>query len=489
MTLSTLRVAIVGAGPAGIYAGNLLAQAVAALNGAVPEPVEGQGPSAPDAVEIDLFESLPAPYGLIRYGVAPDHPRIKGIVTSLHEMLDAFPEPGAARRTIRFIGNVEVGRDIALDELRERYHAVILATGALRDAALDLPGVDLPGSYGAADFVAWYDGHPDVPRSWPLDASSVAVIGNGNVALDVARVLAKHAVDLRTTDVPDNVLAGLEASAVTDVHVFGRRGPADIKFTPIELRELGELRDVDIVLYDEDFEGVDPTTAPNNQLKVMLRTLNSWRGRASTGASRRLHLHFWHAPVEITGDGRVDGIRFARTAPDAAGAPVPTGEVREYDVQSVYRAIGYYGTRVEGADFDERRGVVPNVEGRVLGQPGLYATGWIKRGPVGLIGHTKSDALETVGHLIADAQAGLLTAPSAPGAPSLPTPGSLSLPKGDVLDLLDERETAYTTWDGWLALDAHERALGKNHEHVRERVKVVGRDEQVEISRPGVLTR
>lgn len=459
MTLSTLRVAIVGAGPAGIYAGNLLAQAVAAHD-------------AIGAVEIDLFESLPAPYGLIRYGVAPDHPRIKGIVTSLHEMLDAFPETGSARRTIRFIGNVEVGRDIALDELRERYHGVILATGALRDAALDLPGVDLTGSYGAADFVAWYDGHPDVPRTWPLDAPSVAVIGNGNVALDVARVLAKHAVDLRTTEVPDNVLAGLESSAVTDVHVFGRRGPADIKFTPIELRELGDVRDVDIVLYDDDFEGVDPTAASNNQLKVMLRTLNSWRDRPSTGASRRLHLHFWHAPVEITGDGRVEGIRFARTAPDADGAPVPTGEVREYDVQAVYRAIGYYGTRVEGADFDEHRGVVPNDEGRVLGQPGLYATGWIKRGPVGLIGHTKSDALETIGHLVADAAAGALTAPAV---------------ETDVLDLLDERETAYTTWDGWLALDAHERALGENHEHVRERVKVVGRDEQVDISRPGVL--
>ena len=459
MTLSTLRVAIVGAGPAGIYAGNLLAQAVTARD-------------TIGTVEIDLFESLPAPYGLIRYGVAPDHPRIKGIVTSLHEMLDAFPETSSARRTIRFIGNVEVGRDIALDELRERYHGVILATGALRDAALDISGADLPGSYGAADFVAWYDGHPDVPRTWPLDASSVAVIGNGNVALDVARVLAKHAVDLRTTEVPDNVLAGLESSAVTDVHVFGRRGPADIKFTPIELRELGDVRDVDIVLYDEDFDGVDPTAASNNQLKVMLRTLQSWRDRPSTGASRRLHLHFWHSPVEITGEGRVEGIRFARTAPDADGAPVPTGEVRDYDVQAVYRAIGYYGTRVEGADFDEHRGVVPNDEGRVLGQPGLYATGWIKRGPVGLIGHTKSDALETIGHLVADAEAGALAAPAV---------------DADVLDLLDERETEYTTWDGWLALDAHERALGESHEHVRERVKVVARDEQVEISRPGVL--
>ena len=459
----TLRVAIVGAGPAGIYAGNLLAGAVAALDG---------------RVEIDLFESLPAPYGLIRYGVAPDHPRIKGIVNSLHEMLDAFPAasddgPAATRRTIRFIGNVEVGRDISIDELRERYHAVILATGAIRDAALDVPGVDLPGSYGAADFVAWFDGHPDVARTWPLEASSVAVIGNGNVALDVARVLAKHAVDLRTTEVPDNVLEGLESSAVTDVHVFGRRGPADIKFTPIELRELGEVNDVDIVLYDEDFDGVDPAAASTNQLKVMLRTLNSWRERPAGTASRRLHLHFWHAPVEITGDGKVESIRFERTAfvkseTDAEGALVRTGEFRDYDVQAVYRAVGYYGTRVVDAPFDEARGVVPNEAGRVEAEPGLYATGWIKRGPVGLIGHTKSDALETITNLVADAEAGLLTAPTS---------------DEDVLDVLDAGGTEYTTWDGWLALDAHERALGENHRHTRERVKVVPRDEQVAVSR------
>ncbi|MDR2996755.1 MAG: FAD-dependent oxidoreductase [Microbacterium sp.] len=452
-----LRVAIVGSGPAGIYAGNLLANAVKERGG---------------RVEIDLFESLPAPYGLIRYGVAPDHPRIKGIVTSLHDMLDATAE-GAERRTIRFIGNVEIGKDLGLDELRERYHAVILATGAIRDAELAIPGVDLPGSYGAADFVAWFDGHPDVARTWPLDAASAAVIGNGNVALDVARVLAKHGEDQRSTDVPDNVLAGLESSAITDVHVFGRRGPADIKFTPIELRELGEVRDVDIVLHDEDFDGVDAASASTNQLKVMLRTLNGWRGREVGQASRRLHLHFWQRPVEITGDGRVEGIRFERTRIED-GQLVGTGEFRDYDVQAIYRAVGYYGTRVEGAPFDERRGVVPNDGGRVDGEPGLYATGWIKRGPVGLIGATKSDALETITHVVADAEAGSLTAVDA---------------ESDILDLLDERDTEYTTWDGWVALDAHERHLGETHQHARERVKVVPREEQVAVSRDGALVR
>lgn len=459
-SLQNLRVAIVGAGPAGIYAGNILTNSV----------VEAGG-----SVSIDLFESLPAPYGLIRYGVAPDHPRIKGIVNSLHEMLDAG--------TTRFIGNVEVGRDISIDELQERYDAVILATGAIRDAALDIPGIDLEGSYGAADFVAWFDGHPDVPTEWTLDQREVAVIGNGNVALDVARILAKHAVDLRSTEIADNVLAGLEASAVTDVHVFGRRGPADIKFTPIELRELGEVPNVDIVVSDEDFAYLEGFTPANNQLKVMLRVLESWRTRESTGASRRLHLHFYHSPVEVLGSERVEGLRFERTEPVEDGRVRGTGEFREYPVQQVYRAVGYYGTPVIDAPFDEKAGVVSNVEGRVkdaattgdVDAPviaGLYATGWIKRGPVGLIGHTKSDAMETIAHLVSDVEAGRLSAPTV---------------DGDVLDLLEEREVAFTTWDGWLALDAHERELGANHLHARERVKVVPRDEQVAISRGALV--
>jgi NADPH-dependent glutamate synthase beta subunit-like oxidoreductase len=459
-----LRVAIVGAGPAGIYAGNILAHAIAARDD-------------DSSVEIDLFESLPAPYGLIRYGVAPDHPRIKGIVNSLHEMLDARGVD-ADRRIIRFLGNIEVGRDVSIDELRARYHAVILATGAIRDAALPIPGVELPGSHGAADFVSWFDGHPDVPRTWALDDASVAVIGNGNVALDVARILAKLPENLRSTEVPDNVLAGLEASTVTDVHVFGRRGPADIKFTPIELRELGEIAGVDIVLDDADFEGVDPASAPNNQLKIMLRTLNSWRDRPenrseATGAGRRLHLHFWHAPVEILGSDRVEAIRFERTAPNPDGTVSGTGEVRDYAVSAVYRAVGYFGSPVVDVPFDERRGVVPNEGGRVDGEPGLYATGWIKRGPVGLIGHTKSDATETISNLLADLDAGRLAAP---------------VETADIVDLLAEREVEVTTWDGWLELDAHERALGAAHEHTRERVKVVPRAEQVEISRSAVFS-
>ena len=469
-----LRVAIVGAGPAGIYAGNILHRQVTAAGG---------------AVAIDLFESLPAPYGLIRYGVAPDHPRIKGIVNSLHEMLDAG--------TIRLIGNVEIGRDISVDELRERYDAVIFATGALKDAALDVPGIDLPGSYGAADFVAWYDGHPDVPRDWPLEAESIAVIGNGNVALDIARVLAKHPKDLLSTDVPANVVAGLEASPVTDVHVFGRRGPTHVKFTPIELRELGEVPDVDVIVYDDDFERAandphaDQLLASNNQVKVMTRTLNGWRKPADwqPTASRRLHLHFLHTPVEVLGDERVEAVRFERTRPVGDGSVAGTGEFVDVPVQAVYRAVGYASSPIDGVPFDERAAVIPNDGGRVTDAagtpiPGVYATGWIKRGPVGLIGHTKGDALETITNLLADAAAG-----------SLPTPVVDAADGDEVFELLEARDIRFTTWAGWLELDAHERALGEAFEPTdaayadvaRERVKVVPRDEQVEISRAGAL--
>jgi ferredoxin--NADP+ reductase len=255
--MTKLRLAIVGAGPAGIYAADILLKAERKFD-----------------VAIDLFDRLPAPYGLVRYGVAPDHPRIKGIITALRDVLD--------RGDIRIFGNVEFGTDLTLDDLKKHYHAVIFATGAIRDADLDIPGIDAVGSYGAADFVSWYDGHPDFPREWPLDASSVAVLGNGNVALDVARVLAKHAEDLLVTEIPENVHAGLEASQITDVHVFGRRGPAQVKFTPLELRELGELRDVDMVVYDEDFDYDDASRAAiasNKQVMVIDRVLQSWRQR------------------------------------------------------------------------------------------------------------------------------------------------------------------------------------------------------------------
>ncbi len=451
--MTKLRLAIVGAGPAGIYAADILLKHERSFD-----------------VSIDLFEGLPAPYGLVRYGVAPDHPRIKGIITALREVLD--------RGDIRIFGNVQYGRDITLADLQQHYHAVIFATGAVRDADLDIPGIDLPGSYGAADFVSWYDGHPDFPREWPLEAQSVAVIGNGNVALDVARVLAKHADDLLPTEIPSNVYEGLKASPVTDVHVFGRRGPTQVKFSPLELRELGELNDVDMIVHDEDFDYDDAARAAiasNKQIFVIDKVFTKWREEETGSASRRLHLHFYAKPLEVVAgpDGRVASFRYERTRPDGAGGVEGTGEIRSVDVQAVYRAVGYFGSPLDGIPFDERRGVIPNHEGQVLAEdneilPGVYATGWIKRGPVGLIGHTKSDAMETIQHLV-NGQASWWT-PEDPSEESVPA-------------LLESRGVAYTNLDGWHALDTHEIALGEPEG--RARIKVVDRDEMVEISRSG----
>lgn len=448
--MSKLRLAIVGAGPAGIYAADILLKHERSFE-----------------VSIDLFDRLPAPYGLVRYGVAPDHPRIKGIINALREVLDSGD--------IRVFGNVNYGTDITLDDLKRHYNAVIFATGAIKDADLTIPGIDLDGSYGAADFVSWYDGHPDVPREWPLEARSVAVIGNGNVALDVARILAKHPRDLLPTEIPDNVHAGLEASPVTDVHVFGRRGPMQVKFTPLELRELGELNDVDMIVYDEDFDYDDASRAAiqsNKQLFVIDRVFSQWRARETGSASRRLHLHFYAKPVEVLGsDGRVSAFRYERTRPDGAGGVVGTGEFREVPVQAVYRAVGYFGSPLDGIPYDERHGVIPNHEGQVLADdnavmPGVYATGWIKRGPVGLIGHTKSDAMETIKHLVKDQ--GSWWQPAEPDEQA-------------VLDLLQSRGVLFTDLEGWHRLDAHERELGDARG--RERIKVVPRDEMVRISR------
>ncbi len=449
--MTKLRLAIVGAGPAGIYAADILLKH-----------------ERPFDVSIDLFEQLPAPYGLVRYGVAPDHPRIKGIINALREVLDSGD--------IRIFGNVRYGVDITLDDLKRHYNAVIFATGAIRDAELTIPGIDAHGSYGAADFVSWYDGHPDVPRTWPLEASSVAVIGNGNVALDVARMLVKHPEDLLPTEVPDNVYQGLLASPVTDVHVFGRRGPMQVKFTPLELRELGELRDVDMIVHEEDFdydEGSRRAIESNKQITVIDRIFTQWRQRETGQASRRLHLHFYAKPLEVVtdADGRVAAFRYERTEPDGQGGVRGTGEVREVAVQALYRAVGYFGSPLDGIPFDDRHGVIPNHEGQVLADDnsvmsGVYATGWIKRGPVGLIGHTKSDAMETIQHLVTD-QASWWN-PAEPDEQA-------------VVDLLQSRGVLWTDLEGWHRLDAHEVALGAPQG--RERIKVVPRDEMIRISR------
>lgn len=432
----TLRVAVVGGGPAGIYAADILTK------------------SDVD-VAVDIIERLPAPFGLVRYGVAPDHPRIKEIIKALDRVLDK-PE-------IRFLGNVTFGVDVKLEELQEFYDAVIFSTGAKSDRDLGIPGEQ--HSIGAADFVSWYDAHPDDAPTWDFEgATSVAVLGVGNVALDVARVLAKTADEMLVTDIPAQVYEGLKAKQVTDVHVFARRGPAYAKFSPLELRELNHSPNVEVIVHPEGFDvdehGMEHIGKHKSQ-KMVLDTLANWVGRDPVGKPHRIHLHFCESPAEIVADenGKVTAFRTERThSPNADGNVEGTGEITEWEVQQVYRAIGYKSDPLPGLPWDERKAVIPNDGGKVLDMdgnhiPGLYTTGWIKRGPVGLIGHTKSDAAETVGHLLEN------TTASAPQR------------SDEAVDaFFAERGANVFTHEHWLKLNEHEIALGEAQERLRVKV-------------------
>ncbi|MEY3335235.1 MAG: hypothetical protein RL566_158, partial [Actinomycetota bacterium] len=376
---------------------------------------------------------------------------------------------------IRFFGNVKYGVDITLDDLKRHYNAVIFATGAIKDADLNIPGIDLDGSYGAADFVNWYDAHPDFPLTWPLNAKQVAVIGNGNVALDVARILVKLPEDLLSTDIPEHVYEGLKKSPVTDVHVFGRRGPAQVKFSPLELREALHVNGVQSIVYDEDFqfdEGSEKALESNNQIRVMVKTLQDLKENPQPPQERRLHLHFFHSPVEVVGEnGKVSAVRFEKTKLDGTGNVVGTGEMVEYPVQAVYRAVGYFGSEIDGIPFDRKYGVIANQEGRVVDSagshiPGVYCTGWIKRGPVGLIGHTKADAIETIGHLIEDQ--GSWWKPSEPD-------------EAQILNTLRQRGVDFMDWSQWLRVDFEEKQQGQKRG--RERLKLHDRKQMMAISK------
>ncbi len=448
--LPALRVAVIGAGPAGIYAADILT-------------------TKDEHAQVDIFDRLPTPYGLIRYGVAPDHPRIKQIIVALHKVLE--------KDRIRFFGNVHIGVDVKVDELRQYYDAVIFATGAERDRALGVPGEQLEGSHGAADFVAFYDSHPDRDQVWDLTkATSVAVIGVGNVGLDVARMLARTGDELLYTDIPEHVHAVLKDSAVTDVHMFARRGPAQAKFTPVELRDLDHSPNVQCVVVPEGMEfdkGSEEALARSKSLRMVVDVLSDWAMREPTpGPHRRIHLHFLENPVEVLGaDGRVSGLRTERQELTGDGNVRGTGEFTDWDVQAVYRAVGYRSESIEDLPFDTAKLVLPNVGGRVIdldGEvlPGTYVTGWVKRGPVGLIGHTKSDAAETVSHLLAD-------------APALP-PAPIRNGNG-ILELLAEKGLAVTDFEGWDRLDEHERSLGTPAS--RERIKVHTREGMTHVAR------
>ncbi len=420
-----LRVAVVGSGPAGVYATGALTRA--------------------DGVSVDVLDRLPAPYGLVRYGVAPDHVKMKSVDVALRKVLE--------QPSVRFLGNVEVGTDVTLAELRRHYDAVLFATGAAVDRRLGVPGEDLAGSFSATDFVAWYSGHPDAELDrFTLRARRVVVIGVGNVAVDVARVLSKTAAELSPTDVPGHVLDLLDASAVEEVTVVGRRGPAQAKFTTKELRELGELANADVLVDAADLELSETdaaTVEADRTLRANLEVLREWSTRQPAGRPRRLRLRFWLRPVEVLGVDAVSGLRAERSRLDASGRLLGTGETVDLPAEMVLRSVGYRAVPLPGLPFDERAGVVPHGSGRVLTEAGpmvgVYVAGWIKRGPTGVIGTNKSDAAETVAALLADA----------PGLPRAPERDPAALPA-----LLDARGVRSVPWTGWEAIDAAERDLG-----------------------------
>jgi ferredoxin/flavodoxin---NADP+ reductase len=453
-----LRVAIVGSGPAGFYTAEHV--------------LKHEGTHA----EVDMFDRLPTPYGLVRFGVAPDHPKIKSVIRVY--------EKTAARPEFRFFGNVEVGTDVSVEELRQRYHAIVFAYGTATDRQLGIPGEDLPGSHPATEFVNWYNAHPDfADREFDLSCERVVVIGNGNVAADVARMLALTEDELRETDTADHAIEAFCGSGVKEILVLGRRGPAQAAFTNPEVRELGEMVNADIDIDAGEME-LDPLSRewldsddadPTNRRNVEIFT--DFSQRDPEGKPQKIALRFLRSPVEIQGDGRVERIVVGRNElqRDDSGRirAVDTGERETIDCGLVLRSIGYKGIPIEGVPFDERAGTIANEGGRVTDgdsqAPGLYAVGWIKRGPSGVIGTNKKDAQETVDHLFEDLEAGKV--PEA----------ELAGDRGSIETLLNERVPDHVTFEGWQAIDAAEVEAGKPHG--RPRVKLCKVEELVEASK------
>ena len=438
-------VAIIGAGPSGIYAAEALSQ-------------------QPDVdVQVAVIDRLPVPFGLVRYGVAPDHPSIRSIRNTLERTLE--------RSGVRFYGNVSIGTDLGIEELRARVDAVIYAFGAGSDKRLGIAGEELEGSLAAPDFVAWYCGHPDVhPDVDRVDGGfadllattrQAVVVGVGNVALDVARILIKRADELRSTDMADEVLEALAAKAVTDVHLLGRRGPAYTAFTTKELRELGQIDDLDIMVSSVDLD-LDPSSeAVVGRDKLAARNvavLRDWAKRPTGNARRRIHLHFWTRPTRVLGTDRVAAVEVEPTTLSVDGLVVGTGGGHEtIGAQLVVRSVGYRGVPLPGVPYDAATGRVPHSEGRVIRDgafsPDEYVTGWIKRGPTGVIGTNKSDAVETVQSLLQDIGDGAIS------------PGGHHI---DELDqLLKARGVRALGMPAWHRIDAAERELGASHGRVR----------------------
>ena len=458
--MRTLRVAVVGSGPAGLYTAEALIKQAAALD-------------PPHQVNVDVLDRLPTPYGLVRYGVAPDHKSIKSIAEVLRRVLE--------HDNVNFVGGVHLGEDVTRDELLASYDAVVYATGAMRDRRMGIPGEDLPGSVAATDFVNWYSGHPDIdPGKYTLDAESVAVIGVGNVAVDVARILIRDPDDLRATDISQPVLETLMSSKVREVHMIGRRGPAQAKFTTKELRELGELNGVDVVVYggETDLDAFDPTgesarlAAEDRHVRGNYTVIKDFADRRPTGNRRRLFIRFWLRPTELHGPSQVSGLTVERTRLDENGKFVGTGSYETLDAQLVLRSVGYRSVPLLGVPFDDRSSTVPNTGGRVTGPdgaalPGEYVAGWLKRGPSGVIGTNKSDAAETVRALLADLAGG-----PGPDDVELPRAGMLRYPEAvpeaaaDAASRFDEllaaRGIRPVSYADWLQIESAERELASS---------------------------
>jgi ferredoxin--NADP+ reductase len=433
-----LRVAIIGSGPSGFYAAEHLQEQ---------DGLE---------VQIDMYDRLPTPFGLVRGGVAPDHQKIKS-VTRVYDKIAAHPE-------FRFYGNVEMGRDITHDDLTAYYHAIIYAVGARTDRRMGIPREHLPGSHSATEFVGWYNAHPDFRHlGFDLSSESAAVVGNGNVAMDLARILASPPEVLTQTDIAEHALRALSENGIREIHVLGRRGPAQAAFTNKELKELGELPGVDVVV-DPAVVELDPLSAaevertPNRTRDRNLEILRGFAARPPTGASRRIVLHFLVSPVEIVGSERVERLRIVHNeldeSEDGSIRPRPTERTTTLPVRLVFRAIGYQGVPLPGIPFDAMRGVIPNEAGRIIdpvgGGPveGEYVVGWIKRGPQGIIGTNKPDSQETVDMLLADLHAGNLH--------------KLEVPPRAVLErLLSERRRDFVSYEDWQLIDMLEQERGK----------------------------
>ncbi|MDX1435220.1 MAG: FAD-dependent oxidoreductase [Anaerolineales bacterium] len=459
-----LRVAIIGSGPTGFYTADHLFK------------------SKDLHVLVDMFDRLPVPFGLVRYGVAPDHMKIKSVTKAYDKIAE---QPG-----FRFFGNVEFGKDLYLDDLKAHYHQIVFCSGAQTDRWLNIPGIELEGSHSATEFVAWYNGHPDfLDREFDLSQETAAVIGVGNVAIDVARILSRSVDELRESDIADYALEALSQSRVKEIYLIGRRGPAQAKFTNPELKEVGHMEEADVFTLPDEVE-LDPLSAqaleksPDRATELKIRLLQEYAQNQPSGKPRRLYIRFLQSPTELFGDenGRVKRMRMVKNELYATEAgsmrPRPTEIFEELEVGLVFRSIGYKGVPLPDIPFNADWGVILNEKGRVIDEEsrrsltGIYTAGWIKRGPTGVIGTNKPDARETVDCMLEDLQAGLYLEPDASPA--------------ETLDMIRGRQPNYLTYDDWRTLDELELERGRlegrprvKFTHLEEMLAALGRQPAV----------